>query len=254
MRRARQVSLAWVFAGGQLLSVIGVAAGDDLAEAWLKAARMLPAEAHREFAAAAESREVLLGRAVTLLNVPPVTPGNLERAARWLESLRGDDEVGIAATYFLARLEQVHRMPPNPERALRLYEELYHRHPQHPLAQMGWVKAAIWRVYEPGTDFAALERSGEGLTDPQAVRDFHLAMADAAGRLRLPAEKQLEHLLAVDRVGVAKRKTAGDVWVRIAELAREAGQMELAREYARRFLAEFPNDQRAHLVRERLGR
>lgn len=253
MKRTAAVGVMWAVGSG-LIAAVCVAADEPLATTWLKAARMLPAEAYREFAAAPASREVLLGRAVTLLNVPPVAPGNLERAATWLESLRGDDEVGIAATYFLARLEQVHRMPPNPERALALYEELYRRHPQHALAQMGWVKAAIGRVYEPGVDFAAIERSGEGLTDPQAVRDFHLALADAAGRLRLPAEKQLEHLLAVDRVGMARRKTSGDVWVRIAELARETGRRELAREYARRFLAEFPNDQRAHLVRERLGR
>jgi tetratricopeptide (TPR) repeat protein len=232
--------------------VIGVIAtagalADDAA--WRDAARLLVDDAHRQFVARGDR----LGEAIALLNVQPKTSGNIERAAELLDRLRGADEIGIAATYYLARLEQIHRFRPNPQRALALYAELFRQHPHHPLAQSGVVKAALMRLYGGDADFAEIEASGRQLTIPEAVRDFHLALADAAGRLNLPAEKQLEHLLVVERVGVAKRKTAADLYVRIAELARESGRAELARQFYGKFLAEFPNDQRVRLVKERLA-
>lgn len=235
--------LAWVLCGG--------ASGADLSGVWGDAARGLVNDAYRQFEKAGTHREAQLGLAVTLVNVQPKTSANIERAAAILEVLRGNDELGITATYYLARLEQVHRFTPDPGKALERYDQLYREHPGHPLAQMGVVKAALLRLYITRLPFEEVEATGVKLSDPDAVRDFHLVLADAAGRLGLSDEQALKHLLAAEQAGLAKRKTAGDVWIRIGELARLSGKRDLAARYYGKFLEDFPNDQRAFLVRER---
>jgi tetratricopeptide (TPR) repeat protein len=231
----------------------GGAIGADQPGVWGDAARGLVNDASRQFEKAGTNREAQFGLAVTLVNVQPKTSANIERAATVLEGLRGNDELGITATYYLARLEQAHRFTPDPEKALALYDQLYREQPVHPLAQMGVVKAALLRLYVTRLPFEEVETTGANLSDPDAVRDFHLVLADAAGRLGLSDEQALNHLLAAEQAGLSKRKTVGDAWVRIGELARLTGKRDLATQYYGKFLKDFPNDQRAFLVRERLA-
>lgn len=237
------------------------AAAYDAAAIWQDVTRLRIDQARRAFEAQAGSgdRQARLGVAMTLLNTQPLTTGNIDRAASLLQALRkqdADDATGIEATFALARVEQLHRFTPNPAEALRLYSELAARHPEHPLGQMAIVKSAMLRLFAPATReqrLAILDAVGRAcpqMTDPDAHRDLHLTLAGAAMLLKLSDEKALEHLLEADRVGLARRKTAGDVYVRLGELARRLGRHDLARQYYTRFADEFPRDQRTHLVRE----
>ena len=243
----------------------GRAAEATLTDAWRDAHHLLVNEAADQFDEIARRgglREAQLGLAVTLINCQPLTQGNVDRAAGILESLRSaddDDQTGIAAAYYLARVEQVHRFQPDPARALTLYDELAARHPSHRLGQMALVKAGMIRLFQvrPIEEqlrlFDRIAAGGKALTDPDARRDFHLMLADAATMMQLSDERALEHLIEADRAGLAKRKTAGDVWVRIGELARKLHRTDLAATYYRRFAEEFPRDERTLLVRQRLG-
>jgi thioredoxin-like negative regulator of GroEL len=233
-------------------------------EGWQAVAQVQFHNARRAFEARLEAdpndHEAGIGLATALLNVQPRQPGNVERAAALLEGVRGaaaGDGAWIEATYLSARIHQVHRAAADPARAIQLYDELLTAHPQHPLAQMGFVKSAMLRLYvlneaPPAETFLALEERGATLTDPAARRDFHLMMAAAASRLELGAALALRHLQEADAVGVSKRKTAGDLYVRIATLARTLGQPNLAETYERRFINEFPRDSRAFTLRQRL--
>jgi hypothetical protein len=238
--------------------------GDETASGWEALTRLLVREADRNFALATRtepSREAALGRALAQSQLAPVTEGSVERAKRMLEDLRQsdrDDEVGIAAGYALARLLQFHPYHPDAAGALVLYRELHERHPAHELGQLAMVKSAMIRLFESsGTAdaarvFAELVEQVPAVTHPAVRRDFHLTLAGAAQLLGLPQEIALEHLLAAAEIGVNKRKTAGDLYVRIATMAERLGRREVAIAYHRRFVAEFPRDNRTFLCRLRL--
>jgi tetratricopeptide (TPR) repeat protein len=246
----------------------GEVAGSDpsgVSEGWHDATRFFFGEAQQHFAVAQErepgSREAKLGSAVSLLNVQPRVASNIEAAASLLEQVRTAnpaDELGITATYLLARLEQLHRFTSNKARAIELYQQLLAQHPEHPLSQLALVKVGMLQLYGDATAeerrkaFEELERRGAKLSDLSARRDFHLMMASAAARLALPETSQLSHLLEAERAGVAKRKTAADLFVRIGEVARRLGQDAVAAEHYRRFLQEFAQDNRCPTIRERL--
>jgi len=84
-----------------------------------------------------------------------------------------------------------------------------------------------------------------------------ISSVDLAGEINQQFAATLERAeklrtLAADQVGLAQRKAAGDLAVRIGGLARKLGRPALARRYYQRFVAEFPRDGRTYLIRERL--
>ncbi len=234
-------------------------------DAWRSLAKVQFLEARQAFEKRLESdpadRLAKLGLASALLNIQPRIASDVERSAALLEEVvaaGGDDEAGIEAAYLLARIDQLHRTPANAERAISRYEALIARHPEHGLSQMGFIKLAILRLHgadetSASTLFVDLERRSAFLTDPSARRDFHLFMAGAAARLDLGDEASLRHLVEVDAIGLAKRKTAADVEVRISTLARRLGKIDIARNAEARFFAEFPRDSRTFTIRARAG-
>lgn len=263
-RRLATAVLVVLAGSGAILS-----AGDDgpdaraLRRGWQAESQLQFAEARAIFDAAGDSRQARLGKALALLNIQPKTRGNVDASAGVLEKLineNADDAAGMAAAYWLGRVDQLHRYEPDPARAAERFEQLFDRHRQSYLGQMALVKAALIRLYDPadrsgrGEMIARWAARGEALTHADAVRDFHLVLADAADRFAQPPQVALEHLLAVEAVGVRSRKTRSDLLVRIAEHARRAGQVEQAIAYYDRSLKAFPLDHRAHTVAERHDR
>ncbi|MDF3056327.1 MAG: hypothetical protein K0R17_542 [Rariglobus sp.] len=232
---------------------------------WDQAALGLFKDAHASFAqqAAAADREARFGEAVTLINLQPKTDTNLDRAASLLTAIAATDatdELGVSSRYYLARIAQIHRASPDNAAALRIYRELAGLSSPHALAQRAVVHVALLELFDPRLapaeirpGFDRLAARGATLTDPSALRDFHLVMGDAALRFNLGETIALDHLLAADRAGIVRATTQRDTWVRIAELARRTGRNDVAITYYRHFLDKFLRDSRRLMITERLA-
>ena len=244
-------------------------AADDAAklqEAWASASRALPDEAMAGFkqipASSPQGRESVYGQAMMLLTVQPVTRGNINLSVQLFQSVidkNSSDDLGITAKYFLGRIEQIYRFEPDPARAIAIYEDLFHNHPEHPVAQQAFVKLVLLKLYdripdaERAKDFATFEVQGAKLQDHDAVRDFHLVMAQACAKFGFSEEKRLDHLLAADAAVVVKDDSKANLIVSIAEVARKLGRKDLALQYYRRFLDECPRDYRTYTVQQRIA-
>lgn len=236
-------------------------AEDALRSAWEDAALGLFDSANREFAKLSGD-EARLGEAVTLLLRQPKTDANINRAAELLATLADKSPgspLAIRAKYYLGRIAQTHRTPNNPELARRLFRELAGAHPGHPYADLATVKLAILEIYDhvPEADrrarFDAFVAAAATLESPSARRDLNLLLADASQRFGYGPVLTLDCLLAADRVGIARRVEQGNTWVRIGQLAHEAGRFEIARDYYKKYLATFIRDNRRLMVAERLA-
>lgn len=232
--------------------------------AWDQTALGLFKDAHLSFAAQpAADREARFGEAVTLLSLQPKTDTNLDRAASLFAALiaaKADDDLGISARYYLARIPQVHRATPDNAAALVLFRELDALNSPHPLAQRAVVQIALIELFEPRlpaseirSRYDRLAARSATLTEPSALRDFHMVMGDAALRFSLGETLALDHLLAADRAGIARAITQRDTWLRIAELARRTGRTDVSKTYYSKFLDTFPRDSRRLTVKERLA-
>ena len=233
-------------------------------QAWEKAASLLTSEAYEDFEQILKSgkspREAGLGVALMLLNKQPKTDGNLDRAAEIFDqvSASGDDDIGMLAGYYRARIEQFHRRALDPAKAIDLFSKLIERNPGHPVAQYAVVKRAMMEIYDDSPveakrqRVAGLEESVERMSYPPAKRDLHLLIADTYVRLFPDDARTLKHLLAADAIGITRTKPKADVWVRIAELARLLGDRKTAGTYYRKYLKEFQRDNRHYTIEERL--
>lgn len=233
--------------------------GPNLELAWRDASMGLVVEARQAFVQA-EGREARFGEAVTLLLTQPKTDSNIERAAQLLNKIieqNPTDSQGILARYYLGRLEQAHRTPPNLEAASAHYRELLKTAPDHPLAEEGLVKLGIIELYGADlTDEARLklhrEYAGRAdkLKSSSARRDLHFLLAQVAQRYRFSKLITLEHFLAADKEGIQRTATRADVYVSILTLARDLNRPTLSRQYCDRFLAEYLRDNRRYMIEE----
>ncbi len=210
----------------------------------------------------ASGPEARYGEALALLLRQPKTAGNIDRAAALLAELAAaapDTEVGVAARYQLGRVEQVHRVTPDPVAARRIFSELVAAHPDHPLAQRAVVKLALLDLYErvPETvrreRFDAYAARSAELGDRGARRDLCLLLADTAQRFAYPPGLVLDLLLRADEAGVARRAEQASLCVRIGRLAADAGRPEIARRYLERFLAAYQRDSRRLMIEQQLA-
>jgi hypothetical protein len=254
-------------AAAALMLVAGAAATADpnpAERAWEEASLLLYTPAHRSFAAlnrdhATAAPETRFGEAVTLLNVQPKTSANIERAAQLLTALRSEqptEDLGLAAAYLLARIEQIHRLQPDRTRALALYDELAAAHPDHPYGQRALLKALLLRLYEVTEPeekhrrLRAADALAAQLTEPHLRSEYHQLMATAGVRFGMPAEWRLPHLLAADELGIVRLADRRNNLLAIAEAARAVGQRELALTYYQRFIGEALRDEkRAYALR-----
>lgn len=236
---------------------------DSRATGWEQGARLFFNEAARTFSATAVTPEHRLGRAVMLLGVQPRTRANLEEARTLLTRLtdtHAADEAGIAARYYLARLEQLHVDEPDLAQARMHYRELVKRHPSHLFGQLARLKLAMLALYDatlPGTLASRLPEAddwGSGITDPVVRCDFHYMMSRALAREEGREAQRLEHLLAMEATGrVIRDPTRSLMWIEIGEMARAIGKREESARAYRRFIAEFPRDARVAAIRSRLA-
>jgi len=236
------------------------AATDPLLPAWEETSRNLFQEAHARFADE-EGREARLGEAATLLQLQPRTERNLRGAVALLSALvdeSTDDDAGLTALYLLGRIEHAHRAVPDLEAAARHYRRLLTHRPDHPLAGQAAVKLAILELYRPRpaeerlelvSTFDALTRD---LPDAAARRDLHLVLGEAVLRFELEPTLALDQFVAALEDGIVMPLLRADILVRVGELAREAGRVELARRSYRTFLADFPRAPRRLMIREAL--
>ncbi len=239
---------------------------DTVQSPWHLAARGLIEEAHAEFSRLAsgggDQRESRFGIAITLLNVQPKTRRNVERAYHILEQLRDEDSAdhyGLSAQYFLARIDQIHRSPPDPDSAARHYLSLIERQSKHPLAQLAVIKLGILQLYNPSAEdvsavFSQTENRLDLLTDSIVIRDFHILLSEAYERHNLSKSKGLEHLMAAQEIDPAIRLLDNSFIIRVADLARELGDYELSIRYYREFLNLFQRDVRRFQVARTLER
>ena len=220
-------------------------------------------EAERAFSATAATggRASQLGLALALLNRQPRTDAAVDRAAAVLDQLRAanpDDATGIAAHFFRARIEQVHRDPARPDLAVRLFRELAERHAKDPLGQQARLKSwtlTIFAADSPAEASRQIEAAAAELplvTDPVVACDYRLLLGRAAQFYRLPDASALTHLLAAAR-GPVPAPARDDLWISIAELARENGRPDVAITYYRLFLRDSLQDARRLTVEERLA-
>jgi tetratricopeptide (TPR) repeat protein len=258
-----------LFAVILLFTASVVFAADDAAklqEAWTSASRALPDEAMAEFkqipASSPQGREAVYGQAMVLLTTQPITRGNINQSVQLFQSVvtaNPSDDLGITAKYFLGRIEQIYRFEPDHAGAIAIYEDLFRNHPEHPVAQRAFVKLVILKLYDQIPDaervklFAEFEAEGSKLNDHDAVRDFHLVMAQACAKFGFSEEDRLNHLLAADAAGVVKDDTKANLLVSIAEVARKLNRKDLALQYYHRFMDEYPADYRVYTVQQRIA-
>jgi hypothetical protein len=235
---------------------------------WRELSLLNPAKAQREFAAALASdpsnRAARLGEALTYLQQRARTPENVAAAGRLLADLRREnagDDTGIAAGYYLARIEQVHSFTPNRAAAIAGYRALLADHPGHHYAQLAAPKLALLLLYDDVTPDEWERRVAEiqalipRLTAPEAIRDTQLTLATAFLRLRHDQARALPLFASCLAAGsVTRTPRLNTVLVQAAESAAAQGEDAAAAAYYGRFLVEFPQDSKSDEIRRRLSR
>ncbi|MDR1305724.1 MAG: hypothetical protein LBK76_10970 [Verrucomicrobiales bacterium] len=220
-------------------------------------------------------REFLFAKAATMLNDPTKTQGNIDAAAAVFQQLAdadADDDIGVSARYFLARVLQTHMLlqpdkdadgaaiAANQQQAIGLYRALFGQHPEHNLAQLGYLRAVTLELYnktssEPmAARLKRLSAERPQFADPQMEKNYHLILAQPYLLFNVSKEQALAHYVAADRLGFRRWQTQCDLYVVISDLALELGRRDLAAQYCVKFLQNFPRDDRNYTIRERLAK
>lgn len=224
-------------------------------------------EAQAIFAALAADhpgrRDVRFGKALTLLQLRSRTPGIIAGAAGMLESLRAEnpnDDVGIGAAYYLARIAQVHSFTPDRDAAVAGYRALLAAHPTHHYAQLAAPKLALLLLYDdvPPAEWerrvSEIEALIPRLKAPEAIRDTRLTLAMALIRLRHDSARAYPLFAACVNAGTLTRLTRiNTVLLQAAECAQQLGHPAAAARYYAQFLGDFPQDAKADEIRRRLA-
>lgn len=201
-----------------------------------------------------------LAYALSLLSRQPMTQGNIAEAERICGELAADKQpskIPLIAGYLYARIAHVHRIPADLDAASARYETLWKNHPLEIPGQQSLVKQATIELYRDKPNFqkrfSAYAAAAPGFTSPEAKRDLHLVLADAAQRFGLPDATVLAHVQAALAAAPSQPALKADLLIRIAELARLTGHRAEAASHYQRFIDEFPRDGRRTLARERLN-
>ncbi len=232
-----------------------------LAEAWQTLSDGFYDDAIRQFAAAGDSRESRLGRAMAQCNRPPVTTSSLGDAQRQFEELAAaDDDIGHAARYFLGRLQQLHPMTPDPTAAARTYERLVATGADDRWCRLALVKIAVLRltVLPSPNGLAAHLATAEPLlartNDPVTRRDLHLVISEVRMHHQHYDATTLGHLQAALSEPTLPADLRADLLVQTAQVSLQLGDPAATRAHYGRFLREFPKDRRHYTVQQALAR
>lgn len=250
---------------------VGLAHGQGDARAdtqlgWHELSLLKASEAQAAFASALSadpaSRNARLGAALALLQLRSRTDANIATAAAAFESLRRenpDDDAGIGAAYYLARIQQLHSSTPDRAAAVAGYRALLAAHPGHAYAQLAAPKLALLLLYDdvPPAEWerrvAEIEALIPQLTAPEAIRDTRLTLAMALIRLRNDHARAYPHFAACLAAGLVTRAPRlNTVLLHAAESAQVLGRPAEAAGYYSDFLANFPSDVKSDEIRRRL--
>ncbi|TVR50875.1 MAG: hypothetical protein EA425_08655 [Puniceicoccaceae bacterium] len=199
--------------------------------------------------------------ALVLLSAPPITPGRTNEAAALFQRVREADpadDLGIAALFYLARIEQTHRSPPNLDEAARRFEQLANSHPDNWFGQFAILKLASLELNRADRSKPGVERvdywlrRGESITDPVLLRNFCWTMGDAVIRHGGSLERALEIYQKGEAIGYSRFDIRALMIVRIHNLAYELGRTDLAIEAAQRYIDEHSRSTIVQFFRDRL--
>jgi tetratricopeptide (TPR) repeat protein len=215
-------------------------------------------EAHAEFvknesAAPADQRTLRFGEAVSLLNVQPRTQANIDDAYTIFGELFAaspDDDIGWSSRYLQGRIDQIQRNKPDLAKADAIFSELIRKNPRHPVAERAHVKLAIIRIFakaetvERRRHYDEFTRAAADFADRGIKAQMHLLLAEIARRFNYGYDEELQHMLAAHKAGITRRRMRADALVRIGDLARLTGRIDIAREYYTQFLAQYARNER----------
>lgn len=225
-------------------------------------------ESHAEFvkeqkhAKPEDLRTLRFGEATSLLNVQPRTESNIDKAYGIFEEIiraNPADDLALEARYMQGRIDQVQRPTPDLAKAEATFADLAANQSTHLVGQRALVKLALIRLYAP-VDAAERRRRYDELsiaatkvTDPGVTVQINLLLGEVARRVNYGTAEELKHYLAAEKAGVVKRRLLGDVYIRIADLARLEGKNDIAIDYYTRFLEQFPRTDRRTTVENLLA-
>lgn len=234
-------------------------------DGWLSLSQMNVSEAVSSFAADTDpSRRARLGAALALFNSQPHTEIKQQDATEQLARLQAenaDDDIGIAATFYLARIHQIVDVPGATQDGISSYRALLRDHPGNPIAEMAAPKLAILLLYDEVSNEVWDRRAGEietlipRLQSRHSRRDTRLILAQALLKLQSDHERALpliEYCLQHDLVVRPPRRSS--LLLQAAESARILQRPQLAAQYYRLFITEFPYDSKTDEARHRLAK
>jgi hypothetical protein len=248
-------------------SAVLAAPEDRVRPAWEELSLLDPNAAQELFHAAAThdpaSREARFGEALAQLNAQPRSETRLADARRLFEALRSensDDDTGIAATYYLARLRQIHDYATDRTPAILAYRTLLAAHPGHPVAELAAPKLALLLLYDDVAPAVWEQRVQEilallpQLRSPEGRRDTRLILADALIKLRRDHARAYPLLTDCLAAGLIVRvPRLNSTLLQAAESARLLGRDSEAAAHYARYLELFPRDIKSSEVRARLA-
>lgn len=236
------------------LASLATAQPSELSSHWEALSYGFYNDAGDAFARSGDSREARLGAAIAQANRSPVTAASLAEAARQLEALSTNDDLGRAAHYFRARLYHLHPIQPDLSAAAQAYDALIATGADDVWCRLALVKLAILRLTTlPGpadldARLAAVEPLFARTADPGARRDLHLVIAEVClhhQRYDANTRSHLQAALAAPEVGT---DVQADLLIQIARVSQLMGDAATARAHFERFVREFPRDRRRPTV------
>ncbi len=258
----RERPLALLFSATLAFSVFAAEPDTRVHSAWEELALLNPDEAQRLFHAAT-GREARFGEAVALLNAQPRSEAKLAEARRLFTNLQEEnaaDDTGIAATYYLARLRQIHDYATDRTAAILAFRALLAAHPGHPVAELAAPKLALLLLYDDVTPAVWETRAQEIFTllpqlrSPEARRDTRLILADALIKLHRDHARAYPLLVyCLDGDLIIRPQRLNTALLQAAESARLLGRDREAAGLYTRHLEQFPRDIKASEIRARLG-
>lgn len=218
----------------------------------------------RALAAKDPSRENRYALAISQLNRQPKNDRTVAQARRLLAALveepsAPDDEITLAARFYLARIFQLHQSKPDLAAARSAYRELSRAPGGGFWAETASVKWATLGLYEitPWSEKAGRLAEGEQellrLTNPTLQKDLHIILADGYEKFGVSLPAALRHLEAAWALGIERGIDQGDFLARMGELARLIGDRAKARGYFGEFLKRFRRDERVYWITLKLA-
>lgn len=234
---------------------------------WKALGRLDPAAATAAFQASSRARSAdrtdRLGAALAELALEPHTAARVDAARtalRQLQAENADDEPGIAAAYYLARIRQLHDRPADRAGAIGAYRALLREHPGSAVAELAAPKLAVLLLYDDVPADVWNSRAAElrallpHLVSRAARRDTRLVLATALLRLRNDAAGAYPLISAcLDENLIVRPPAIATALLEAAEAARRLGRTADARRYYGRYVREFPRESATEEIGRRLA-